>query len=155
MTTTTTTPTPIAPRPSVTGPVRPRRGRNAAIVTGVASVIAVGGYGAVTILGSDAQPPQSVPAQRSTPPTVPRDQALGEARDSLAKVYGPQPSTGVGAVTVPTARDRAIEQNRDSVAKLYGPQSSTGVGVTPAPTARDRAIEQNRHSVAKLYGNGR
>ena len=122
---TTTTPTPIAPGPSIPGPARHRPARNAAAVAAVAALIAAGGYGAVTILGTDAAPPRSVPAERSSPPNV------------------------------ATANDRAIEANRDTIAKLYGPQSATGVRAPTAPTARDRAINENRDSVAKLYGNAR
>jgi len=145
----TTTPTPIAPPPRIPGPPPHPTPRHAAVVAGVAALIAAGGYAAVTILGPDAQPPRSVPAQRSAPPTVSREQAVREARDSIATLYGPRRSADIGAGSAPTPRDVAMKEMRESIVKLYGPRRSAGAAATPS----DDPIEQMRDSIARLYGN--
>jgi hypothetical protein len=142
----TTVPTPVGPQPGVPGPARNRRMRNAAVVAGAAAVITAGGFGVIAIFGSDAQPPQPVPAQRSAPPTVARDTAIEEMRETIAALYGPRPG---GVAIAPTARDTAIAEMRATISKLYGPRSTA-----TAPTARDTAIKEMRETIAALYGDG-
>jgi hypothetical protein len=140
---TTTAPTPITPRQSVTGPVRHRQGRSAAIIAVVAAVIAAGGYGAVALVGSDAQPPQSVPAQRSPPATVPTDQALRELDQSIAGQYGHQ--SAANATVTPSAQ--ALRELDKSIAGQYGHQSAANATVTPSA----QALGELNQSIAGQY----
>jgi hypothetical protein len=127
------------PRPSVTRPVRHRRRRNAAIVAGVAALIAAGGYGAVEFFRPDAQPPQSVPAQRS-PATVTRVQALRELDQSIAGRYGNRPAADAAV----NPSDKALRELDQSIAGQYGPQSA----VTPS----DKSLRELDQSIAGQYG---
>ena len=71
--------------------------RAAAAITGVAAVIAAGGYLATTTIG-----PDSIPTAAPTGAAVnPSAQALGELRESVAGQYGSQSAAGAAVNPTP------------------------------------------------------
>jgi hypothetical protein len=87
---------------SVPAPQR-RRIRTAIAVAGVAVLIAAGGYAATTTFGPDAYAPQPAPATEA-PATAP-DQVLRELRESIAGQYGSQPAAPTGVPSDHAIRD--------------------------------------------------
>ena len=88
-----------------------RRTRTAVAISGVAALIAAGGYLATTTNGPDAAPP----TQAGTG-VNPSAQVLRELHESIAGQYGSRST--VGGVN-PSAQTR--RELRDSIAGQYGP----------------------------------
>jgi hypothetical protein len=103
---------PIRPAPRAPGPARHRRIRTAAAITGVAALIATGGYVAGTTNGTDATPP--TPAAGTD--VNPSAQALRDMHRSIAGQYG---SRSAPNAVDPSAQVR--REMRESVAGQYSP----------------------------------
>jgi len=120
-----------------------RRIRTAAAVTGVAALIATGGYLATTTIGPDAAPPTHA-AGTDVNPSV---QTLRELRQSIAGQYGNR--FAAGAVVNPSAQVR--RELHESIAGQYG--SRSGPDATVNPNAQVR--RELRASIAGQYGPAR
>jgi hypothetical protein len=92
-------------------PSRHRHLRAAAAITGVAALIATGGYVAGTTVGTDSRPPTTAAASQA----VPRVQALRDLRASVAGQYGSRPTANT--TLHPSAQ--ALREFRESAAGQY------------------------------------
>ena len=129
----------IPPAATAVGHTAHRPLRAAAAITGVAALIAAGGYLATTTIG-----PDSIPTAAPTGAAVnPSAQALSELRESVAGQYGSQ--SAAGAAVNPSAR--ALRDRHRSIAGQYATRPTAGAVVNPSA----HALSELRASVAGQY----
>jgi hypothetical protein len=131
------------PAPSPPGPARHRRIRTAAAITGVAALIATGGYLLATTIGPDAAPPTGATSAVVNPSA----HTLRDLHQSIAGQYGNR--FAARTVVNPSAQTR--RELRESTTGQYGSKASPNA--TAHPDAQVR--RELRQSIAGQYGPAR